>query len=83
MRKRHCAAWVTVWRGSEDLRRTSSGCLAWMAYGRRGQGGKPRDPRRGSWALVEPCHNPVHIDRRGDGHVLHVGLGQAPIPRAP
>ena len=54
--------------------RTSGGGLAWMAYGRRGQGGKARDPRRGSWALVEPCHNPVHIDGGGDRDVLQVGL---------
>ena len=57
--------------------RPLGGCLAWMAHGRRGQGGKAGDPRRGPGALVEPGHNPVHIDRRGDGHVLQVGLASA------
>src|SRR6267143_3533207 len=80
MRKRRCAAWGAVWRGGEDLRRISGGCLAWMAYGRRGQGGKASDPRRGSGALVEPCDNPVHMDRGGDRDGLHVGLRHAPIP---
>jgi len=50
--------------------RTLRGCLAWLAHGRRGQGSKAGDPCRGSWALVEPGHNPVHIDCCGNGDML-------------
>src|SRR5262249_5652231 len=45
----------------------------------RRQSGKAGEPCQGPWALVEPRHNAVDIDRGGDGDVLHVGLRQAPI----
>ena len=74
MRRRRCAAWSAVWRGSEDLRRTSGGCLAWLVRVRRRQRGKAGDPCHGPWALVEPRDNAVDIDRGSDRDVLHVGL---------
>src|SRR4029077_16666580 len=74
------SAWVAVWRRSENLSRTSGGCLAWIIRVRRRKRGKAGDPCHGPWALVEPCHNPVHIDSGGDRDVLHVGLRHAPIP---
>ena len=38
------AAWVAVWRGSENLSRTSGGCLAWIIRVRRRARGKAGDP---------------------------------------
>ena len=76
-------AWVTLRRGSADLSRTSGGCLDGLEHRDRREGGKAGGARLGSWALVQPCDNPVYIDHGGNGHVLHMGLGQAPIPRAP
>ena len=35
------------------------------------------------WARVKPRDNAVDINGRGGRDVLHVGLGQAPIPCAP
>jgi len=49
----------------------------------RGKRGEAGGPRLGPWALVEPCHDPIHIDRRGSRDVLQVRFRQAPIPRAP
>src|SRR4029453_1164063 len=66
--------------GSENLSRTSGGCLAWMVRVRRRQSGKAGDPCHGLWALVEPRDNAVDIDRGGDCDVLQVGLRHAPIP---
>ena len=67
-------------RGSENLSRTSGGCLAWMVRVRRRKSGKAGDPCHGPWALVEPRDKAVDIDRGGDRDVLHVGLRHAPIP---
>jgi hypothetical protein len=50
-----------------------------MARVCRRQSGKAGEPCQGPWAVVEPRHNAVDIDRGGDGDVLHVGLRQAPI----
>src|ERR671933_189970 len=57
----------------------SGGCLASMVRVCRHQSGKAGEPCQGSWALVEPRHKAVDIDRGGDGDVLHVSLRQAPI----
>ena len=62
--------------------KTLGGCLAWIAWAGRSEGRKAGGPCRSPWALVQPRHAPLHIDRGGDGYVLPVGLGQAPIPRA-
>src|ERR671931_401790 len=43
------------------------------------EGGETGGARLCSWSLIEPRHNPIDIDRGGDGDVLHVGLRQAPI----
>ena len=67
-------------RGSENLSRTSGGCLAWIVRVRRRERGKAGDPCHGPWALVEPRDNAVDIDRGGDRDVLQVGLRHAPIP---
>src|SRR5712691_13473522 len=67
-------------RGSENLSRTSDGCLAWIVRVRRRKSGKAGDPCPGPWALVEPRDNAVDIDRGGDRDVLQVGLRHAPIP---
>jgi hypothetical protein len=83
MRKRCGSARVALWRGSEDLRRTSGGCLAWLESVSRSEGGETGGARLCPWALVEPRDNAVDIDGSGGRDVLHVGLGQAPIPRAP
>ena len=69
-----------MWRGRDNLSRTSGGYLAWMVRVRRRQSGKARNPCHGPGALVEPRDNAVDIDRGGDRHVLHVGLRHAPIP---
>src|SRR5438105_9690661 len=73
------SAWVAVWRRSENLSRTSGGCLAWIVRVRRRKSGKAGDPCHGPWALVEPRDKAVNIDRSGDRDVLHVGLRHAPI----
>src|SRR2546427_10841396 len=83
MSKRHTSAWVTVRRGREDLRRTSGGGLTGMERVGRREGGETGGARLRLWALVEPRDNAVDIDGGGGRDVLHVGLGQAPIPRAP
>src|SRR6266446_4160821 len=74
------SAGVGVWRRSENLSRTSGGCLAWIIRVRRRKSGKAGDPCHGPWALVEPRDNTVDIDRGGDRNVLQVGLRHAPIP---
>ena len=43
----------------------------------RGERGEAGGSRLGPWALVEPRHNAVDIDRGGDRDVLPVGLGHA------
>src|SRR2546427_3355850 len=83
MRKRCGSARVALWRGSEDLRRTSGGCLAWLKSVSRSEGGETGGARLCPWALGEPRDNAVDIDGGGGRDVLHVGLGQAPISRAP
>src|SRR5713101_4327109 len=67
-------------RGSEDLRRTSGGGLAWMARGRRRKSGETGDARLRPWALVEPRDNAVDIDGGSDRDVLQVRFRHAPIP---
>src|SRR6266436_8611816 len=74
------SAGVGVWRRSENLSRTSGGCLAWIIRVRRRKSGKAGDPCHGPWARVEPRDNAVDIDRGGDRDVLQVGLRHAPIP---
>ena len=49
----------------------------------RRQCGKARRPRLGSWALLQPGDNPIHIDRRGRRHMLEVRLVQTTVARAP
>src|SRR2546425_7020135 len=73
------SAWLAVRRGSENLSRTSGGCLAWIVRVRRRQSSKAGDPCHGPWALVEPRDNAVDIARGGDCAVLQVGLRHAPI----
>src|SRR6267142_5941879 len=80
MSKWRTSAWLAVWRGRENLSRTSGGCLAWIVCVRRRKSGKARDPCHGPWALVEPRDNAVDIDRGSDRNVLQVGLRHAPIP---
>ena len=60
--------------------RTSGSCLTWMASVSRREGGKAGGARLRPWALVEPRHKAVDIDRGGDRDVLQVGLRHAPIP---
>ena len=67
-------------RGSEALRKTSGGCLAWLESVSRSEGSKAGGARLGSWALIQPCDNAVDIDGGGDRDVLQVGLRQTPIP---
>src|SRR6266478_1297541 len=74
------SAGVGVWRRSENLSRTSGGCLAWIIRVRRRKSGKAGDPCHGPWARVEPRDNAVDIDRGSDRNVLQVGLRHAPIP---
>src|SRR5712691_10389659 len=83
MSKRCPAAWVAVRRGREDLRRTSGGGLTGMERVGRREGGETGGARLRPWALVEPRDHAVDIDGSGGRDVLHVGLGQPPIPRAP
>src|SRR6266446_7349284 len=83
MSKRCTSAWVAVRRGREDLRRTSGGGLTGMERIGRREGGETGGARLRSGALVEPRDNAVDIDGGGGRDVLHVGLGQAPISRAP
>jgi hypothetical protein len=83
MSKQCTSAWVTVRRGREDLRRTSGGGLTGMERIGRREGGETGGARLRPWALVQPCDNAVDIDSSGSRDVLHMGLGQAPIPRAP
>ena len=49
----------------------------------RRQCGKARRPRLGSWALLQPGDNPIHIDRRGRRHMVEGCLVQATGARAP
>src|SRR6184192_4957049 len=81
MQKRCGSARGALQRGSEDLRRTSGGGLAWMARGRRRQSGKAGAPCHGPWALVEPRDNAVDIDRGSGRDVLQVRFRETPIPR--
>src|SRR5574341_2462348 len=74
------SARVSGRRGSENLSRTSGGCLAWIVRVSRGQSGEPGGARLRPWALVEPRDNAVDIDRGGDRDMLQVGLRHAPIP---
>src|SRR4030095_5046671 len=39
-----------------------------------------RGPRLGPWALVEPRHDPIHIDRRSGRDVLQVRFLEPPVP---
>jgi hypothetical protein len=80
MQKQCGSARGALQRGSGDLRRTSGGCLAWMARVRRRQSGKAGAPCHGPWALVEPRDHAVDIDGGSGRNVLHVGLRHAPIP---
>jgi hypothetical protein len=50
---------------------------------RRCERGEAGGPRRGPRALVEPRHDPIHIDRRGGRDVLQVGFLEPPVPGAP
>ena len=75
------AAWVAVWRRSENLSRTSGGCLAWIIRVRRRKSGNARDPCHGPWALVEPRDNAVDIDRGSGRDVLQVRFRETPILR--
>src|SRR5438094_9941219 len=77
MSKWRTSAWLAVWRGRENLSRTSGGCLAWMVCVRRRKSGKAGGARLGSWALIQPCDKAVNIDGGGDRDVLHVGLDHA------
>src|SRR5919198_5370528 len=79
MCKRCHAAWVAVRRGSANRSRTSGRCLVGLKRGDWREGGETGGARLCSWSLIEPRHNPIDIDRGGDGDVLHVGLRQAPI----
>src|SRR4029434_4549309 len=83
MSKRCTSAWVTVRRGREDLRRPSGAALTGMQRVGRREGGETGGARLRPWALVKPCDKTVDIDSGGGRDMLHVGLGQAPIPRAP
>jgi hypothetical protein len=38
----------------------------------RCQGGETGGPSLGPWALVELGHEPIHVDGRGNGHVLQM-----------
>jgi hypothetical protein len=67
-------------RGSEALRQTSGGCLAWLESVRRSEGGKAGGARLGSWALIQPCDHAVDIEGGGDRDVRPGGLRSAPIP---
>ena len=69
-------------RECTDLNRTSGSGLAGMERRDRGERGEAGGPRLGPWALVEPCHDPIHIDRRGGRYVLQVRFLETPIPRA-
>src|SRR5215471_12806798 len=79
MGKRCHAAWIAVRRGSANRSHPSGRCLVGLKRGDWREGGETGGARLRSWALIEPCHNPIDIDRGGDGDVLHVGLRQAPI----
>src|SRR5207237_10760308 len=74
------SAGVAVWRRSENLSRTSGGCLAWIIRVRRRKSGKAGDPCHGPWARVEPRDQAVDIDRGSDRDVLHMGLRPDQIP---
>jgi hypothetical protein len=74
---------LLVRRGREELRRISGGSLTGMECVGRREGGETGGTRLCPWALVEPRDYAVDIDGGSDRDVLHVGLGQAPIPRAP
>src|SRR2546428_3879896 len=76
------SAWLAVWRGSENLSRTSGGCLAWIVRVHRRKSGKAGDPCHGPWALVEPRDNAVDIDGGSGRDVLQVRFRETPIPRA-
>src|SRR5262252_8721279 len=61
------------------LLRIWTGYLAEIVRVCRRQSGTAGEPCRGPWALVEPRHKAVDLDRGGDGDVLPVGRRQAPI----
>ena len=65
MSKWRTSAWLAVWRGRENLSRTSGGCLAWIIRVRRRKRGKAGDPCHGPWAFVEPRDNAVDIGPAG------------------
>jgi len=53
-------------------------------YGAGGsERGEAGGPCLGPWALVEPGHDPVHIDGGGDGHVLEVCFLAPPLSGVP
>src|SRR6267378_245954 len=73
---------MAVRRGSADLRKTSGGCLAWLASSSRSKSGEPGGARLRPGALVEPRDNTVDIDGSGGRDVLQVRFRETPIPRA-
>ena len=73
------AAWIAVRRGSAHRSRTSGRCLVGEKRGDGREGGETGGARLRSWALIEPRHNPIDIDRGGDGDVLQMRFRQAPI----
>ena len=73
------AAWIAVQRGSAHRSRTSGRCLGGRNRGNGREGGETGGARLRSWALIEPRHNPIDIDRGGDGDVLQMRFRQAPI----
>src|SRR2546428_13536843 len=75
------SAWLAVRRGSENLSRTSGGCLAWIVRVRRRKSSKAGDPCHGPWAFVEPRDNAVDIDGGSGRDVLQVRFRETPIPR--
>ena len=79
MCKRCQTAWVAVRRGSANRSRTSGRCLAGLQRGDGREGGETGGARLRSRSLIEPRHNPIDIDRGGDGDVLQMRFRQTPI----
>jgi hypothetical protein len=73
------ATWVAGQRECTDLHRTSGSGRAGMERRDRGERGEAGGPRLGPWTLVEPCYDPIHIDRCGGRDVLQVSFFKAPI----
>lgn len=70
MNRCYHAAEVAWQRECTDLNRTSGSGLAGMERRDRGERGEAGGPRLGPSTLVEPCHDPIDIDRGGNSHVL-------------